>query len=72
MPESTHEIQPKSRTHKVEAPENSVFALDDDIGFVALVDRMQADSALKVVNAARISYNKEKTAFDEGLSLIHI
>ena len=66
MSETTKEIQPKSRTQKVEAPENSVFTLDDDVGFVALVDRMQADSALKVVNAARISYNKEKTEFSEG------
>jgi len=66
MSETTREIQPKSRTRKVEAPENSVFTLDDEVGFIALVDRMQADSALKVVNAARISYDKEKGAFDEG------
>ena len=39
--------------------------LDDGIGFVALVDRMQVDHALKVVNSARISYEKQKQAFDE-------
>jgi hypothetical protein len=33
--------------------------LDDGIGFVALVDRMKEDAALKVVNAARISYQKK-------------
>ena len=31
----------------------------------ALVDRMQTDPALKVVNSARISYDRQKAGFDE-------
>jgi len=46
-------------------PEGAIATLDDDIGFVALVDRMQSDPALKVVNSARISYEKVKDGFDE-------
>ena len=46
-------------------PEGAVETLDDGIGFVALVDRMQTDPALKVVNAARISYDKQRDVFDE-------
>jgi thymidylate synthase (FAD) len=49
----------------VTIPENAVEALDDGIGFVALVDTMRQDPALKVVNSARISYDKQKTEFDE-------
>jgi thymidylate synthase (FAD) len=49
-----------------DAPEGSVATLDDGIGFVALVDRMRSDAALKVVNAARISYQKKKAELDEG------
>ena len=45
-------------------PPGAIAALDDDIGFVALVDRMQQDGALKVVNAARISYQKQKQGWD--------
>lgn len=45
-------------------PEGAVATLDDGLGFVSLVDRMQEDPALKVVNAARISYDKRKEAFD--------
>ena len=33
------------------------------IGFLALVDSMREDPALKVVNAARISYEKRKAEF---------
>jgi thymidylate synthase (FAD) len=51
---------------RVQIPAGAVMTLDDDVGFVALVDRMQGDPALKVVNAARISYQKQKQAFDEG------
>lgn len=40
--------------------------LEDGISKVALVDRMQNDVALKVVNSARISYDKRKDAFDES------
>jgi thymidylate synthase (FAD) len=47
-------------------PSGAVATLGDGIGFVALVDRMQQDPALKVVNAARISYQKRKSAFDEA------
>ena len=46
-------------------PAGAVATLDDGIGFIALVDRMQHDPALKVVNAARISYDRRKEAFDE-------
>lgn len=48
------------------APEGSVLTLDDGLGFVALVDRMGSDAALKVVNAARISYQKKKGELDEA------
>jgi thymidylate synthase (FAD) len=51
---------------KVSMPPNALPTLDDGIGFVALVDRMQQDPALKVVNAARISYEKQKTGFEAG------
>lgn len=50
---------------KIDRPEGAVCVLDDDIGFVALVDRMQQDPALKVVNSARISYANQKDDFDE-------
>ncbi len=46
-------------------PEGAVLTLDDGIGFVALVDRMREDAALKVVNAARISYQRRKEEFGE-------
>ena len=49
----------------LEIPAGAVPTLDDGIGFVALVDRMRSDSALKVVNAARISYQKRKDEFGE-------
>ena len=51
---------------RLEIPPGAQLVLDDGIGFVALVDRMQQDPALKVVNAARISYQKQKSGFDEG------
>ncbi len=46
-------------------PSGALPTLDDGIGFVALVDRMRSDAALKVVNAARISYQKQREAFAE-------
>lgn len=55
---------------KVSVPEGAIATLDDEVGFVALVDRMKVDPALKVVNAARISYEKQKDEFtekDQGL-----
>jgi thymidylate synthase (FAD) len=51
---------------KVSMPAGAAQTLDDGIGFVALVDRMQQDTALKVVNAARISYEKQKSGYDAG------
>lgn len=51
---------------QIEAPEGAVLTLDDDVGFVALVDRMQQDAALKVVNSARISYSKQKREMEES------
>lgn len=51
-------------TQPIALPSGAVETLDDGIGFVRLVDRMQTDPALKVVNAARISYDKKKAAFD--------
>lgn len=49
---------------QVKLPPGAVDAYGDGLGFVALVDRMQVDHALKVVNAARISYDKQRTEFD--------
>ncbi len=46
-------------------PEGAIETLDDETGFVSLVDRMREDPALKVVNSARISYEKLKSGFDE-------
>jgi thymidylate synthase (FAD) len=53
-----------TRTHSLDAPAGSDFVLGDQIGFVALVDAMRLDPALKVVNAARISYSKQKPQFE--------
>lgn len=49
----------------LDRPEGAIDALGDGIGFVALVDRMEQDPALKVVNSARISYDKQKGGFEE-------
>ncbi len=49
----------------LDRPEGAIDALGDGIGFVALVDRMEQDPALKVVNSARISYDKQKEGFEE-------
>jgi len=54
-----------ARTTHVDAPDGARFCLDDGLGFVALVDRMREDPALKVVNSARISYGKQKSEFDD-------
>jgi thymidylate synthase (FAD) len=51
---------------RVQVPDGAVKTLDDGTGFVALVDRMRSDPALKVVNAARISYERQKSAYDEA------
>lgn len=37
----------------------------DKIGFVEIVDRFQQDLGLKVVNSARISYNKQSETYTE-------
>lgn len=50
---------------KLSLPDGAVETLDDGIGFLALVDRMNEDPALKVVNSARISYEKQKQEFGE-------
>lgn len=45
--------------------------IEDDIGFVHLVDKMENNTALKVVNSARISYNNTKEDVDDkDISLI--
>src|SRR5262245_759605 len=54
-----------SATRALAMPEGARPTLDDGIGFVALVDRMRSDAALKVVNAARISYQKKKQEYSE-------
>ncbi len=51
------------KASRLDVPENAKLVLDDEIGFIALVDRMQQDAALKVVNSARISYQKKKAEF---------
>jgi thymidylate synthase (FAD) len=50
---------------QIQVPPGAIETYGDGIGFVALVDRMQIDHALKVVNAARISYEKQKEEFDD-------
>lgn len=52
-----------TRAGTLDAPEGAFLTLDDSIGFIALVDRMRSDAALKVVNAARISYSRQKKEF---------
>ena len=54
-----------STTRAIGMPEVARPTLDDGIGFVALVDRMRSDAALKVVNAARISYQKKSAELAE-------
>jgi thymidylate synthase (FAD) len=49
---------------RLDMPSGAVETLDDGVGFVALVDRMQTDPALKVVNSARISYEKCREGYD--------
>lgn len=44
-------------------PENAKFYLDDNKGWVALIDHMGEE--IKVVNAARVSFGKLKTEFDD-------
>ncbi len=54
-----------TKVQAVQVPPGAVETLDDGLGFVALVDRMVQDPALKVVNSARISYDRQKTEFEE-------
>ncbi len=61
----TNTEAPKPKAKKLDMPAGAVTTLDDGIGFIALVDRMREDSALKVVNAARISYRRKKEGFSE-------
>jgi len=58
-------VKPKPKSLQLEIPEGAYPTLDDEIGFIALVDRMEQGAALKVVNAARISYERQKTEFTE-------
>jgi thymidylate synthase (FAD) len=51
---------------QVSKPDGAIECLDDGIGFIALVDSMRVDHAAKVVNSARISYDKCRTEFDEA------
>jgi thymidylate synthase (FAD) len=60
--ESKPAAKPNKAT-RLDMPDGAVLTMDDDVGFVALVDRMREDAALKVVNAARISYDREKKDF---------
>ncbi|MDA1267321.1 MAG: FAD-dependent thymidylate synthase [Planctomycetota bacterium] len=50
---------------EVSMPKGAIETLGDGLGFVALVDQMNQDPALKVVNAARISYDKQRDQFEE-------
>jgi len=59
-------MDPKTPARLDDVPEGAVLTLDDGIGFLALVDSMKNDAATKVVNAARISYNRRKESFDES------
>jgi thymidylate synthase (FAD) len=59
-------VQPKPGPRKLDVPEGAHSTLDDDIGFIALVDQMEQGAALKVVNAARISYEGKHEDFTEA------
>ncbi len=50
-------------TSRLDVPQGAKLTLDDGIGFIALVDRMEQNAALKVVNSARISYRTKKKEF---------
>ena len=43
----------------------TLYPYNDKIGFVKLIDKFITDTGLKVVNTARISYNKQKDTFDD-------
>jgi thymidylate synthase (FAD) len=43
-----------------------LYPLGDNIGLVSLVDTMKEDIPLKVINSARISYNKRKNTFKDS------
>lgn len=42
---------------------NKIFTLDDEIGFIELIDHMGSD--LSVVNDARVSFAKESKALND-------
>lgn len=44
-------------------PEDAKFVLDNNQGWIALIDRMGEE--IKAVNAARVSFGKYKTEFDD-------
>jgi thymidylate synthase (FAD) len=58
-------VKPTATVSSIDRPDGAIETLDDGIGFIALVDRMREDPALKVVNSARISYDRQKSGFDE-------
>ena len=53
----------KTITENITAPDDAIFYLDDGKGFVSLVEYNGND--LSPVNAARASFGKRKTEFDE-------
>jgi len=62
----TSDSNRSTKALKIDAPEGAQLVMDDEVGFIALVDRMAQDASLKVVNAARISYDKKKEALGDG------
>ena len=55
-----------SKARLVDAPAGAIFPFDDGMGFIGLVDKMGSSSAgVKVINAARISYLRQKDEMSE-------
>lgn len=61
--ESTAQDRSSNADAPAALPDGAVATLGDGVGFVSLVDRMREDAALKVVNAARISYGNRRDEF---------
>lgn len=45
--------------------DDKLYVFNDNLGFVSLKDKSSVNAGLKVVNSARISYNKQKEVYDE-------
>ena len=45
------------------APENAKYVLDNNQGWIALIDRMGEE--IKIVNAARVSFGKMRNEFND-------